>query len=301
MHMEKFKGSNDLRRFALIDPLPLGRFREWRPLARAIHGSVFVALDSCTGREVAIKQVDSKKCMRFNPNLLEDPLGEVGAGLYLSNTCPFIVQTLGIFQDDRFTYIISEYQGGRELFEIAAKRKGAPECEARRIMKQVFTAISHIHGMGIAHRDISMENTLLFPDGSIKILDFGQAVNFKVNESRVKYRGKAGKPYYRAPEMYSRDYYPTPADIFAAGVILFILILGVPPWQTAEVSDSRYQYVVTHGITGLLTSWKKSEGLSEELLDLLQHVLDFDPEKRYSSEEALNHPWMQGPEIQWNS
>ena len=299
--MQNFKGSNDLRKFAVIDPLPLGRFRDWRPLARAIHGSVFVAVDSCSGDEVAIKQVDSKKCMRFNPNLLEDPLGEVGAGLYISGSCPFIVKTLGIFQDDRFSYIVSEYQGGRELFEVAAKRKGAPEDEARSLIKQLFTAIKHIHEMGIAHRDISMENTLLFSDGSIKILDFGQAVNFMMSENRLKYRGKAGKPYYRAPEMYSKEYSPPAADVFAAGVILFILVLGVPPWQTAEVTDSRYQYVVGHGINGLLTSWKKVEGVSEGLLDLLAHLLDFDPDTRYTAEEALKHSWMQGPEVQWNT
>ena len=291
---------SELRRFAAIEPLPLGRFERWRPLARAIHGTVFVAFDTLTGLEVAVKQLDSRKCMRFNPNLLEDPLGEVGAGLVLAGSSPLIVKTLGIFQDDRFTYLVSEYRGGRELFELAAQKRGVSESEARSVVKKLFRALSHIHQRGIAHRDISMENTLLFPDGQIKILDFGQAVNISGPQGLQRYRGKAGKPYYRAPEMYRGEYLPAPADVFAAGVILFILVLGVPPWQTAEPSDSRFQYVCSHGLAGLLRSWGKADGLTSDLIDLLDHLLDVHPETRLLAEQALEHDWMSGEEILWD-
>jgi serine/threonine protein kinase len=242
--------------------------------------------------------------MRFNPNLLEDPLGEVGAGIVLAGTTTLIVRTLGIFQDDRFTYLVSEYQGGKELFEIAAsKRSGSHESAVRPIVKNLLRVLVHMHSLGIAHRDISMENTLIFPGGMIKLLDFGQAVNMSRGTSPpqlIRYKGKAGKPYYRSPEMYTGEYLPAPADAFAAGVILFILILGVPPWQTAEVSDSRYQYMKHHGVEGLLRSWHKLEGLSTTLIDLLGHLLEFNPQTRFTAVQALAHAWMNGPEEPWD-
>ena len=293
----------DLRSFALIEPYPTDRFERLRGLSRCLFGVVYVCRDRLTGSEVAIKRIPNDKLMRCSPNTLEDPLAEAGTGLFLASvselSSEYIVRTLGVFQDELHSYIMTEYRGGVELFESAACRRGVTEEEARGMARAVLNAVRHLHALGLAHRDLSMENTLVYPDGSFKILDFGQAVGiFSKNLNKIKYKGKAGKPYYRAPETSDPDgYYPEGVDVFAVGVMIFIAAVGSPPWQEAQISDRRFALVKDHGVEALLSGWGKF--LSPLLIDLLECMLKADPEKRANLNQVLNHPWMHGPCRPW--
>jgi len=137
---------------------------------------------------------------------------------------PNIVKLYEIYQDTKNIYLITEFLGGGELFDLILKTKHFNENIAARIMKQVFSAVGYCHSKNIVHRDMKPENLLLENPESfdIKIIDFGLARTYSADKMMCQ---RMGTPYYIAPEVL-RKKYNEKCDIWSCGVILYILLSG---------------------------------------------------------------------------
>ena len=200
---------------------------------------------------------------------------------------PNIVRINEFFEDLRRLYIVMEYCKGGELFSEIMKRGKVTENHSASIMKQIFLTLEYLHNKGIVHRDIKSENILLEDKHdilNIKIIDFGSAI---INKTRLKIRGSAGTTYYMSPEILTGNY-SFLCDMWSAGVILYILLAGFPPFdgknhlQIAE-NIKNYAYDLT------VEPWSN---ISTSAKNLIKKLLCPENE-RISAKEALEDEWIQ--------
>ncbi|KAJ0397056.1 hypothetical protein P43SY_010040 [Pythium insidiosum] len=164
----------------------------------------------------------------------------------------------------------------------------------RRLFFQIATALTFIHAQGIAHRDLSLENVLIDARKQCRVADFGLAA-----ERGRRCTGRVGKTFYMAPEVYGfddaagGDYDGLRADMWSLGVMLFIMVTGVPPFETPGEGDARFQVVQTAGVDALLRRWHLHERLPGDLRHLLSNLLCVEPHDRLTAEEVLAHAWLE--------
>lgn len=163
---------------------------------------------------------------------------------------------------------------------------------ARSFFQQITCAVRFIHAHNIAHRDISLENILVDEHKHCRLADFGLASDYG-----AACAGRVGKAFYMAPEVLSCQqdgYYDgLKADIWSLGVLLFIMVTGVPPFETASDSDARFRVVKSRGVNQLLCIWQMENRVTDELRDLLAQMLHVDVQERISIEKVCSHPWLQ--------
>jgi serine/threonine protein kinase len=289
--------------YVCFDPWPKDEYEELQHLSNAINGAVFLYRHLPTNALCAVKRMPNQNVMFPPPRQLEDAKAEIGVSSYLAaqanaptDSVRYTMGPAQCFQDAEFTYFVSEFAPGGELFAHVSKQRGFPEAEARVWAKQIVEAVACLHANGVASRDVSLENVLLASDSTARLIDFGQAVHVWDTTSHVespaRHRGEAGKRYYMAPEMLlGRSYEARPVDAFAVGVLIFILVAGLPPWELATRADARFAFVQRRGLQAVVDSWGLQ--MSPVLVDLLQRLLRPSPQERMTIEDALNHEWFQ--------
>lgn len=203
---------------------------------------------------------------------------------------PNIIKIFEYFSDDVNYYIIMEYIAGGELYETITTWKKFDEQKACYIMRQILEAVNYMHSMKIIHRDIKPENMLVESKGDdrelidIKLIDFGTSNYY---DDSKKFTQKVGSPYYIAPEVIKK-FYDYKCDIWSCGVILYVLLVGYPPFKGSSQKDLLANIVKGEfKING--EEWDK---VSDEAKDLITKMLELDPRKRLSAEEALRHDWI---------
>jgi len=193
-----------------------------------------------------------------------------------------------VFVSINYYYLVTEYLDGGELFDRIVGKDSYTETEARRVCKILFTALVYIHSKKIAHRDLKPENLLLQykeSDSELKIADFGFS---KLSPTEDTLSTVCGTPGYVAPEILSRKRYGTQSDMWSAGVIVFILLGGYPPFY----GDTEKE-MFTATLSGDWEFDEESWGhISQGPKDLIDRLLTQDPQKRLTATDALNHPWM---------
>lgn len=149
---------------------------------------------------------------------------------------PNIVKYFETYIDNKYMYLVMEYVGGGELFEMITKQNNQVLSEemAKTYIRKILSALQHIHAMNIVHRDIKPENIMLTKDGEIKIIDFG--LSKKQNKEGSMMRTIAGTPYYMAPEILSERPYTSKVDLWSVGVLLYVFMCGYMPFN----SDKRF-------------------------------------------------------------
>mmetsp|Transcript_96216 Transcript_96216/g.206506 ORF Transcript_96216/g.206506 Transcript_96216/m.206506 type:complete len:364 (-) Transcript_96216:180-1271(-) len=310
-----------------IKDLPVlekGSWRKVRTLGEANYGKVYLAegvlpsmpphlvggrgLPSAAPRTFALKQMRRRDVISGGKGL-ESAQNELHAALTLFGAqVPFTAQVLGLAQDCDYFYLATEYCAHGELFAVL-QRAGRFKSEQvlREVISQVLQALQALHEAGVAHRDVSLENLLVADDGSLRLIDFGQAImvhgpNGVREEALVPQSdmGLPGKPNYRAPEVkLGRPYSAKKADSYACGALLYTLVVGSYPFQGTDVASSYLFMTEGDGeICDRLGPQLRELGLegqvSPGLLDLLEQLLAQRPEQRASVEEALAHPWLVG-------
>lgn len=171
-----------------------------------------------------------------------------------------------------------------------------PEQEAlpftRDKFRQLLVGLAYLHGQGVAHHDIKPDNVLVVaPSGQVRISDFGVAERFEPGKGCCVFYGT---PAYQAPEIAGNTlgtpYDGTKADMWSAGVLLYQLLLGRLPYT----GDTVYLLLKAIECDPVPLASARTAGLADLLVDLLAHLLEKDPVKRYSAQEALQHPWLAG-------
>ena len=206
---------------------------------------------------------------------------------------PNIITLYDVYITEEKIYIVMELMSGGELFDYVVAKGTLNEEEASKIVNKVTSALVYMHSKNIIHRDLKPENLLLThkpksgDDVDVKIIDFGlsKVMAEPVAQSFLGTRG------YLAPEMLQRQEYTRSVDAWALGVIVFVLLCGCLPF------DDDSQMIPTDAMVKTkfqlrFPRWAKD--LSPSAKDLLSKLLDIDPRRRYTAEQALNHPWVVG-------
>jgi calcium-dependent protein kinase len=266
-------------------------FIDPRVLGTGHHGTVRECIDRATGQRYAVKSI-----RKSDPSV--KPGGLVREMMLLQEMKhPNIIQLTDVFEDAEYVHIVTDLCKGGELFDKIVERSssdnGVPcftEDEAARILHQVLTAVSYMHKHGIVHRDIKPENILFDTVGdvsSIKVIDFGLARKHFGGHGDPHMSTILGTPYYIAPEVL-RKKYDKSCDLWSTGVISYILLCGSPPFNGIN-NDETHRSILLGQYCFPSQEWK---GTSREARDFVRQLLQMDPSKRMTAEQALNHPWM---------
>lgn len=285
-------------------------YEELALLKDAIHGKVYKYMYRPTGEVIVIKKMPNHRVEM--QDCMESAMAEIRVSKHLSEQShenPGSIKSIaafrGAYKDEEYMYFETEFCDGGELFDQVAGTGRFDEADVQRLGRQVLEAIASMHRHGVVHRDISLENVLLH-DGQALVIDFGQAVPVwdanKKGKTVMRHTGRAGKDYYRSPELYLKDanrqnipYEGPPVDKFALGVMLFIMVMGTAPWNMAHKTDPKYRYVNIKGLESLVAAWSGHvQMMSPSMLDIVSKLLSIDPKDRPTAEEALKHPWFQG-------
>ena len=174
-----------------------------------------------------------------------------------------------------------EYASGGELFDYIVANTRLKEEEACKYFQQIISGVEYIHQLNIVHRDLKPENLLLDHKKNIKIVDFGLSNTYGFGELL---KTACGSPCYAAPEMIAgKKYLGANVDIWSCGIIMFALICGFLPFEDPDTSKL-YKKILSG-------EFKIPSFVSKEAADLLQKILNTDPEKRYKIEDIRAHPW----------
>lgn len=195
-------------------------------------------------------------------------------------------------------YLAFELVTCGELFDYVALSGPFSEKLARYFFCQLIEALSYMHSKGYSHRDVKAENLLLDSNYNLKLADFGFSAPIVGHDGSGQLYSCKGSPNYMAPELFTnKPYIGQKVDIFAAGVLLFIMVVRHPPFKVAAMQDSRYKLFCFQNET----FWKKMAAgkppgtFSAELKGLINELLAFNPSMRPSVAEIKSHPWYNGP------
>ena len=242
------------------------------------YGQVRLAVHKLTKQVRAVKIIQKAK---VNINAL---LNEINILSKLSH--PNIMQIFEVFDDNTNVYIVSEYCKGGELFDIISTKGSFTEKDACVIMKQLMSAICYSHQNNIVHRDLKPENILMDNDTddlTIKLIDWGCAQTIK---SAKQSKQADGTAYYIAPEVLKGEY-DEKCDIWACGVIFYILLCGYPPFN-GETDDEIYEAVLSGKFQFPEEDWGQ---VSQDAKDLIKKMLTKDPKKRISALYSMQDVW----------
>ncbi|KAF3321165.1 calcium-dependent protein kinase 29 [Carex littledalei] len=255
-----------------------------RELGRGQFGVTYLCTERATGKTYACKSISKRKLV--NKGDIDDFRREVMIMQHLTGQ-PNIVEFKGAFEDSKNVYLVMELCVGGELFDRITAKGNYTEAKAAAACRDIVTVVHVCHFMGVMHRDLKPENFLLVSqdeDAEIKVIDFGLSVF--IEEGKI-YRDLIGSAYYVAPEVLQRSY-GKEIDVWSAGIILYILLCGVPPFW-AETEKGIFDAIL-HGDIDLESEpWPS---ISESAKDLLRKMLTKDPKKRITAAEALEHPWL---------
>ncbi|XP_032869837.1 calcium/calmodulin-dependent protein kinase type II subunit beta isoform X17 [Amblyraja radiata] len=200
-----------------------------------------------------------------------------------------IVRLHDSISEEGYHYLVFDLVTGGELFEDIVAREYYSEADASHCIHQILDSVSHIHHHDIVHRDLKPENLLLASKckgAAVKLADFGLAI--EVQGEQQAWFGFAGTPGYLSPEVLRKEAYGKPVDIWACGVILYILLVGYPPFWD-EDQQKLYQQIKAGAYDFPSPEW---DTVTPEAKNLINQMLTINPAKRITATEALKHPWV---------
>uniref|UniRef100_A0A8C2X2X0 calcium/calmodulin-dependent protein kinase n=1 Tax=Cyclopterus lumpus TaxID=8103 RepID=A0A8C2X2X0_CYCLU len=264
------------------------RFTEEFQLYEELGKGAFSVVRRCvkvlSGQEYAAKIINTKKLSARDHQKLDR---EARICRLLKH--PNIVRLHDSISEELHHYLIFDLVTGGELFEDIVAREYYSEADASHCIQQILEAVLHCHQMGVVHRDLKPENLLLASKSkgaAVKLADFGLAI--EVEGDQQAWFGFAGTPGYLSPEVLRKDPYGKAVDLWACGVILYILLVGYPPFWD-EDQHRLYQQIKAGAYDFPSPEW---DTVTPEAKDLINKMLTINPSKRITAAEVLKHPWI---------
>lgn len=268
--------------------IPTTKFSDEYELKEELGKGAFSIVKRCIQRstqlEFAAKIINTKKLSQRDHQKLERE-AKICRQLKHSN----IVRLYESIPEEGFHYLVFDLVTGGELFEDIVAREFYSEVDASHCIQQILDAVRHCHENHIVHRDLKPENLLLASKNkgaNVKLADFGLAI--EVQGDQTAWFGFAGTPGYLSPEVLKKEPYGKPVDIWACGVILYILLVGYPPFWD-EDQHRLYSQIKAGAYDYPSPEW---DTVTAEAKNLINSMLTVNPAKRITSAEALKHPWI---------
>ncbi|KAL9233592.1 hypothetical protein vseg_008568 [Gypsophila vaccaria] len=255
-----------------------------KELGRGQFGVTHLVTHKQSGEQFACKTIAKRKLV--NKEDIEDVRREVQIMFHLTGQ-PNIVELKGAFEDKHSVHLVMELCAGGELFDRIIAKGHYTERAAASLLRTIVQIVHNCHSMGVIHRDLKPENFLLLnkdENSPLKVTDFGLSVFFKSGDS---FKDIVGSAYYIAPEVLKRKYGPE-VDIWSVGVMLYILLCGVPPFW-AETEHGIFNAILKGHIDFTSDPWPQ---ISTQAKDLVRKMLNTDPKQRLTAYQVLNHPWI---------
>lgn len=261
-------------------------YRIGKKLGSGTFAEVKKGVDLATLENVAIKEIDKNKSVKEARESEVRIMERIGRH-------PNLIGLRNVYESADILYLVEDLAEGGELFDMIINSGELSEKEAARYFKESVEAIAHLHRKHIIHLDIKPENLLLRTtkeddDLHIALADFGLAMD-DVDEHGVDLC--VGTPAYWAPEMVKRERYNSSVDIWSLGCVLYILLVGVHPFDPSGDSPEA-QILARVATADYDKSSKEYINLSAAAKDLIRHLLDYNKYRRYTCEQILEHPWL---------
>jgi len=255
-------------------------------IGKGQYGVVRECIHRTTRRILAVKSIDKSKIGRLDHLRREIDLL---TGIHHRG----IMKMVDCYEDAEHVHIVSEKYAGGELFDRIVENTSPRGCLSERragaVVESLLEAVAYLHENGVVHRDIKPENILLESDNNdyaaVKLIDFGLSRHHEEGEGPMT--NPVGTAYYMSPELLEGEYDKS-TDLWSIGVVAYILLCGVPPFNGA--TDSEIHDATRRGrlrFRGNGWSYK-----SDEAMDFIQCLLMKDPQRRFTASEALMHPWI---------
>nr|XP_010910900.1 phosphoenolpyruvate carboxylase kinase 1 [Elaeis guineensis] len=253
-------------------------------IGRGRFGTVYRCVSTETGEAFAVKSIEKallsddvdRECIEREAKIAQ--LAAAGN--------PHAVQVHAVYEDEAWLHVVMELCPGPDLFDRISRR-GSPlsEAEAAAVMAPLMEAVAVCHRRGVAHRDIKPDNVLFDERGCLKLADFGSAECF--GDGRPM-SGLVGTPHYVAPEVVAGRDYDEKVDVWSAGVVLYVMLSGVPPFY-GDTAVEIFEAVLR---ANLRFPTRNFRAISPAAKDLLRRMLCKDVSRRFSADQVLGHPWI---------
>ncbi|KAK7278772.1 hypothetical protein RJT34_23808 [Clitoria ternatea] len=255
-----------------------------RKLGQGQFGTTFLCMQKGSNKEFACKSIAKRKLTTQED--VEDVRREIQIMHHLAGH-PNVIQIMGAYEDAVAVHLVMELCAGGELFDRIIQRGHYSERKAAELTRLIFGVIQACHSLGVMHRDLKPENFLFVnheEESPLKTIDFGLSMFFRPGET---FTDVVGSPYYVAPEVLRKHYGPE-CDVWSAGVIIYILLSGVPPFWD-ETEQGIFEQVLKGELDFVSEPWPS---ISASAKDLIRRMLVRDPKKRLTAHEVLCHPWV---------
>ena len=239
-------------------------------------GSVHMAINDINGYPVAIKQIDKSKLKTEKDQVhLSREISIMKNVIH-----QYIVELFEIIDEDDKIWIVMEHVQGGSLKSMLIPDQPLSEDTCRQIFSQIILALGYLHkNLKIMHRDLKAENILFDKNKHIRLIDFGLSTSLEPGVMRTS----CGSPAYAAPEVILQSQYTESADIWSAGILLYLMSTGRFPFNNSSI-PMLLNYIVNLPI-------EIPKTVSPELQDLIARILQKDPNKRITLEQIISHPW----------
>ncbi|CAJ1052498.1 serine/threonine-protein kinase DCLK2 isoform X4 [Xyrichtys novacula] len=267
--------------------LPASTISEKYKIGKVIGDGNFAVVKECversTGKEFALKIIDKAKCSG-KEHLIENEVAVLRRVKH-----PNIIMLIEEVDTSSELYLVMELVKGGDLFDAITSSAKYTERDATVMVYNLAAALKYLHNMSIVHRDIKPENLLVFeyPDGtkSLKLGDFGLATVVEGPLYTV-----CGTPTYVAPEIISESGYGLKVDIWAAGVITYILLCGFPPFRSeSNLQEDLFDQILQGHLDFPSPYWNN---ITDSAKELIGKMLTVNAEARYTAQDILSHPWV---------
>uniref|UniRef100_A0A0G4FA06 non-specific serine/threonine protein kinase n=1 Tax=Chromera velia CCMP2878 TaxID=1169474 RepID=A0A0G4FA06_9ALVE len=285
-HLSSFKQFSTDHFVMDRDAIDLPRFYDMtnaKKIGEGGYAAVYKTKDLKSHEEVAIKKISKRNMPRQELLALKS---EIAIMKELDH--PNILRIYEVFEDDNTFFLILELCEGGELFDRLLANGTFSEKVAAQYIFQIVSALKYAQSKGVVHRDLKMENFLFKSkegESSLKIADWGFARHFTEG---TPMRSQKGTPYYVAPQVLEGKY-TEKCDMWSTGVIAYMLLSGCPPFN-ANTDEGIFAKILRGTFEFFSPEW---DAISQQAKDFIRKLIQYDPKRRFSADQALEHPWLQ--------